>query len=273
MAGSPPLRNKAFISYSHADKKHLDRLHKQLAPYVRIQKLDVWDDTRIKYSDLWREEIRRAIAYAKVAVLLVSADFLASEFIAHNELPPLLEAAKHEGLQIFQVILSSCAFLQSALSRYQAFNPPEEPLNKMPGWKREKIWAELAAHIADAVKDHQEQQEGDETIKPPIADAPAPVLATGGQKPALNPSEQAGAEADTIRVRDCLSGLTREELRDLFTFLTMGPPDRHVANSRAALLEEIPRIAAGYANVVNEVRRFAEAFELADVLACLSDKH
>src|SRR5690242_9852046 len=116
MADSPSLRNRAFVSYSHADKKHLARLRIHLAHYTRELKVDVWDDTRITPGMQWKKEIKDAIASAKVAILLVSADFLASGFIARDELPPLLVAAKNEGARIFIVILSPCAFKSSSLA-------------------------------------------------------------------------------------------------------------------------------------------------------------
>lgn len=53
----------------------------------------------------WREEIRTAIHSARVAVLLVSIDFLNSRFIADDELPPLLLAAKEEDVLILQVFV------------------------------------------------------------------------------------------------------------------------------------------------------------------------
>ncbi len=77
----------------------------------------------------WREEIRQAIASAKVAVLLVSADFLASDFIASDELPRLLAKAESEGTVVSPVIISPYRFEETkGLSRFQAVNPPSRPL-------------------------------------------------------------------------------------------------------------------------------------------------
>jgi hypothetical protein len=117
------VRSKVFINYSHHDKVWLERLRVHLAPLERQGIVDRWDDTRIRTSQRWRDEIRKAIDSAKVAVLLVSADFLASEFIADKELPPLLEAAKNDGTYIMPVILRTCRFTATpALSVFQAVN-------------------------------------------------------------------------------------------------------------------------------------------------------
>jgi WD40 repeat protein len=148
MAASHSARTKAFISYSHADKKYLERLSIHLEYYKREWKLDIWSDQRIHPGADWKDEIRVAIASAKVAILLVSADFLASKFIADNELPPLLEAAKRDGLVIFPIILSPCAFEDSRLASYQAINSPSDPLRGMSYSKREATWKKLAKQVA-----------------------------------------------------------------------------------------------------------------------------
>src|SRR3954462_14506935 len=133
MASSPSTRTKIFISYSHADKDWLERLKRHLKPLVRERNLDCWDDTHIRPGDDWKQEIQNALDTAQVAVLLISADFFASDFIAEPELPPLLDAAKAKGVRILPVILSASRFARNPdLAPFQAVNAPDRPLNEMP---------------------------------------------------------------------------------------------------------------------------------------------
>ena len=83
-----------FISYSHEDSKYLHRLKVHIKPLERQGLVELWDDTKIKAGDKWEKSIFNALNRSAIAILIISADFLASDFIIENELPPLLEKAK-----------------------------------------------------------------------------------------------------------------------------------------------------------------------------------
>jgi hypothetical protein len=146
------LRNaKVFISYSHTDQEWLKKLRKHLKPLERQGAIDVWDDTKVKTSAKWSDEIREVLASSKVAILLVSADYLASEFINNEELPKLLMSAEEEnGVRIMPVILSPCRFLETpSLARFQAANPPSKPLIGMREVDQEYVLYALSKDIED----------------------------------------------------------------------------------------------------------------------------
>ena len=150
MAHPRAKRDKVFISYSHKDKKWRERLQVFLTPLKREGKLDWWDDTKIAPGTKWREEIQKALDSAKVAVLLISADFMASKFIAEHELPYLLEAAESEGATILPVILSVFT-AEDTLSEFQSDNPPSKTLMQMKKWEQEEFWRKLVGDIKSAL--------------------------------------------------------------------------------------------------------------------------
>jgi hypothetical protein len=144
--------NRVFVSYSHQDTDFFKRLQVHLAPVVRKGLVDIWSDTEINTGDDWRQEIENALQSASAAILLVSADFLASEFIVNNELPTLLEAARTRGTQIIPVILKPCAFARTPeLAKFQAVNDPAKPVIRMSHDHREEVWDKVASIVLDTV--------------------------------------------------------------------------------------------------------------------------
>jgi len=161
-------RQKIFVSYSHRDKKLFDEFKTMLAPAIRKGIVDIWDDTQIAAGAKWKEEIETALAAAKIAVLLVSPDFLASEFIAKHELPPLLDAAKKEGVTIYWIYLSHCLYEETEIANYQAAHDVSKPLVALTKSKRQAVLSETCHRLIALVEDsiHQTSVEENSPVRP-----------------------------------------------------------------------------------------------------------
>jgi hypothetical protein len=156
------IRNKVFISYSHADAQlgidtssglnlgYFDRLRIHLKPLEQEGLIDLWDDTKIKASSIWRKEIEKALSSSKLALLLISSNFLASDFIQNNELPPLLAAAKEVGTVIFPIIISPSR-LPRSISEIQSVNSPSKPLTAMTYNEQENFFVKVVEEIENVL--------------------------------------------------------------------------------------------------------------------------
>jgi tetratricopeptide (TPR) repeat protein len=157
-----------FVCYSHADAAWLKRVQVHLRPLVRGEQIDLWDDTRIEAGARWQGEIRAALAQAKVAVLLISADFYASDFIATKELPTLLEAERERGLVILGVHVSHSRFDRDrVLSEYQTVNPPGRPLKALSEVEQDRILDDLARRVEVLLEDGTPRPRPDPVPLPP----------------------------------------------------------------------------------------------------------
>jgi TIR domain len=139
--GSMPARassNSVFISYSHADRKWLDRLLENVRPLVREGHIQVFSDKDIMVGADWRSEIQAALNAASIAVLL----------IMNEELPHLLAGAADKGTIIIPVIVTPSLFeTMPSLSRFQAANSPSKPLSAMRPSEWQKVLVDLAREI------------------------------------------------------------------------------------------------------------------------------
>ena len=161
-AGEPGLieRRELFISCSHKDLHWLHRLRVHLKLLEKQYSLECWDDSRLQAGDLGREEIEQALARAKVALLLVSPDFLASDFIDGDELPPLFKAAEREGLKILWVLLKP-AYWESHedIAMYQRAIPRSTAVSLLSDAEQDEAMVQIAKEIQAAFTQLEAQRE------------------------------------------------------------------------------------------------------------------
>ena len=231
----PPERDQLFISYSHVDRGWVERLQKMIRPLVRSHGLRLWDDSQIQPGDKWREEIETALAAAKVALLLVSSDFLASEFVTNSELPQLLAAAEaeEEGLRILWVPVGFSLVGHTPIAAYQGVGDPGRPLAKMEDWEQDEALVKIAEEIEKALAPRQDspsaaaKTRGDSAGRPRqaansgsgssvLAGADRQAVAagrSGAVQPEMAQPEAAEPSASTVPLQrfSTITGLLRQE--------------------------------------------------------------
>ena len=152
---TPTIRqsNRIFVGYSHKDTEWKDRLCQMLSPFLRDGdiELQLWvDDRDIKTGDRWHDKIQSALKSAGVAVVLVSAPFLESEYVVKYELPEIISAAADGKLRLFWVCVSYAAYEATELESFQAAHDVSQPLYALVRPEQDAILLKIAREIKAA---------------------------------------------------------------------------------------------------------------------------
>jgi internalin A len=146
-------RTEIFISYAHTDSFYKKELELQLKAMSFYSDIKWWDDSKIKSGEEWNEEIHKALDKAKIAILMVSAGFLGSDYVQREELPKILEAADKDGATILWIPTSTCYYEDSGIAKYHAVGKPELPLDLMPTQgERNVVYKEVLKRIKEIYK-------------------------------------------------------------------------------------------------------------------------
>ena len=144
------MRDKIFISYSHADDLYKSRLETHLLALQRYFGITIWSDSLIEAGLDWNSTIAHIIEETSVAIHLISKDYLASEYIARNEVAPIMSAYNKGEISVIPIILTPCLFHQiQELSQLQAINDPKKPLCNLTELEQDEVWVhtvEAALH-------------------------------------------------------------------------------------------------------------------------------
>lgn len=162
-----------FFSYSHKDEQLRNELEKHLAPLKRQGIIDSWHDRRILAGSDLDRTISSELEAARIILLLISVDFLASDYCHDIELVRALE--KHESGEavVIPVILRSCDWETSAFGRLRATPPDGKPVTK---------FADIDEAFTLVAKDIRQVAQA--FSQPPTEDAVAEQIeATHGQTP------------------------------------------------------------------------------------------
>ena len=110
---------RVFYSYSHKDAELRDRLSIHLAPLVKNNKIVEWHDRKIEPGANWETEISSQLESANLILLLVSPDFLASDYCFGVEIEKALTRLKRGEVKVVPVLLKPCLWKESRFSELQ----------------------------------------------------------------------------------------------------------------------------------------------------------
>jgi internalin A len=144
--GEKPL--KVFFSYSHNDTDLMQRLHIHLAPLRRMDRIATWSDREILPGSDWDSTIKDNLRTADVILLLLSADFVASEYIWHKELAIIKERkAKGEKFEVLPILLRPMDYSILDESKFEMM--PKDESGKL---KAVSLWADKENALAEIAK-------------------------------------------------------------------------------------------------------------------------
>lgn len=161
---------EVFFSYSHKDEKLRDELEKHLTILKRQGMISGWHDRKITAGKEWEGQIDAHLNTAGLILLLISADFLFSNYCYDVEMNRAMERHEAKEARVIPVILRACSWRGSPFGKLQALPPNGKPVRS---WKsRDEAFYAVAKGIEEAVAEM--------TAKPPT-----PVFTLSQQAPEL----------------------------------------------------------------------------------------
>ena len=145
-----------FISYSHKDESLRAELETHLKLLQRQGLIAIWTDRKITAGEEWKGKIDESLESAGIVLLLVSADFLASDYCYDVEAKRALERNETKTAPVIPVILRQVDWHNSPLGKLQALPKEAKPVTL---WQdRDSAWSDVAtgiAKVAEQLRSHK----------------------------------------------------------------------------------------------------------------------
>jgi len=121
---SPPeergLVPHLFFSYSHKDEGLRNELETHLKLLQRQGMIDTWYDNKIEAGEEWKQKIDENLERADIILLLVSADFIASDYCYEKEMTRALERHENREAHVIPVIIRDVNWSRAPFAKLQA---------------------------------------------------------------------------------------------------------------------------------------------------------
>jgi hypothetical protein len=165
-----------FYSYSHRDEKLRDALHTQLAPLVRQGIIKEWYDRQIAPGEEWADEIDEHLEAATIILLLISADFIASDYCWGKEMSRALERHDAGQARVIPIIVRPADWGAAPFGKLQAL--PKNAKAVTLWSNRDAAWVDVARGIRKTAEEVAagltiDRRAGGQPIVTPVEALPA----------------------------------------------------------------------------------------------------
>lgn len=141
---------EVFFSYSHKDEELRDELATHLVMMKRQGLISAWHDRDIDAGDEWEAEILQHLNSARIILLLISNNFLASDFCYDKELLRAMERHESKEARVIPIIIKPCAWDGAPFGKLQALPKNAKPVTR---WEdRDEAFLNVAQGIRKAVQ-------------------------------------------------------------------------------------------------------------------------
>lgn len=141
---------KLFFSYSHKDEALRDDLATHLALLKRQGVIDAWHDRQISAGSEWKNAIDEHLETADIILLLVSADFLASDYCFDIEVKRAMERHQEGSAKVIPVSLRPCDTNGADFMALQGLPKNFTPVSKWPD--KDEAFTDIAKGIRDVAE-------------------------------------------------------------------------------------------------------------------------
>ena len=126
---NPDKMMSVFFSYSHKDEEIKRKLDTALSSLKRSKKVTTWNDREIMPGTAWDDKIKRELGQANLILLLISADFLASDYIWNGEKKSAIKRHENKEAIVIPIFCRSCDFTDMPFSSIQGLPTDAKPLS------------------------------------------------------------------------------------------------------------------------------------------------
>lgn len=139
-----------FYSYSHRDEELRRELEKQLSLLERSGVIRTWHDRKIGAGGEWEVQISEHLNRAHIILLLISSDFLASDYCYDVEMSQALKRHEAGDARVIPIILRDVDWMRSPFGKLQALPTDARPVTSWPN--QDEAFANIARGIRAAVE-------------------------------------------------------------------------------------------------------------------------